>query len=84
MNIIDDYTSYPWSIPLKLKSDAFSKLRIWELARENETRLKIGMYYNNGELKSDQMENWLASRGIGHQYTTPNTSAHIGQVERMH
>ena len=28
MNIVDDYTSYPWSIPVKTKDKAFSKLLI--------------------------------------------------------
>ena len=30
------------------------------------------------------MASWLASQGTDHQYTAPNTSAHIGWVERMH
>jgi hypothetical protein len=85
MNIVDDYTSYPWSIPLKTKDEAFSKLVIWQRERETETNLKVGLYRtDNGELKSDQMADWLASRGIAHQYTAPHTSAHIGRVERMH
>ena len=85
MNIVDDYTSYPWSIPLKMKDEAFSKLVIWQCERETETGLKVGIYRtDNGELKSDQMADWLASRGIAHQYTASHTSAHIGHVERMH
>ncbi|KAF9061499.1 hypothetical protein BDP27DRAFT_1148024, partial [Rhodocollybia butyracea] len=33
MNIVDDYTSYPWTISLVNKDDAFSKLQAWERAR---------------------------------------------------
>ena len=70
MNIVDDYTSYPWSILSKMKDKAFSKLVIWQCERETETGLKVGIYHtDNGELKSDQMADWLASRGIAHQYT---------------
>ena len=46
---------------------------------------RVGMYCSdNGELKSNEMASWLASRGITHQYTAPHTSVHIGQVEHMH
>ncbi|KAJ3538090.1 hypothetical protein NMY22_g5310 [Coprinellus aureogranulatus] len=85
MNIVDDYSSYVWSILLKAKSDAFPKLMAWEKARENETGQRIGTYRtDNGELKSEEMQNWLESRGVMHETTAPYTSAHIGRVERMH
>jgi hypothetical protein len=62
MDIVDDFTSFPWSIPLKNKDDTFLELKAWELARENETGLKVGIYItNNGELKSTRMEAWLKS-----------------------
>jgi GAG-pre-integrase domain len=32
MNIVDDYTSFPWSIPLRNKDDSFPELKAWELA----------------------------------------------------
>ena len=85
MNIVDDYTHYPWSIPLHTKDQAYKELRAWELARENETGLKIRTYCtDNGELKSNEMEAWLKSRGVQHQFSAPHTSAHIGRVERLH
>ena len=85
MNIVDDYTNFPWSIPLKFKSDAFAQLQIWERTRENETALHVGTYQtDNGELKSKDMKEWLMERGVDHQYMAPNTSTHIGKVEHMH
>ncbi|KAF8226196.1 hypothetical protein L208DRAFT_1221944, partial [Tricholoma matsutake] len=33
MDIIDDYTSFPWLIPLHNKDDLFPKLKAWELAQ---------------------------------------------------
>jgi hypothetical protein len=36
MNIVDDHTSFCWSIILKNKSDAFTTLQTWEQAWENE------------------------------------------------
>ena len=85
MNIVDDYTSHVWSIPLKGKGDAFTELTAWERAREQETGLKVGTYItDNGELKSNNMREWLTSRGTNQLFTAPYTSAHNGRVERMH
>jgi Reverse transcriptase (RNA-dependent DNA polymerase) len=85
MDIVDDYTSFPWSIPLKHKDNAFPELKAWELACEDKTGLKVGTYItDNGELKSNQIEAWLKSHGTEQRFTAPHTSAHIGRIERMH
>jgi hypothetical protein len=85
MNIVDDCTHYPWSILLRTKDQAYTKLKAWELAQENETGLKVGTYHtDNGELKSNEMEAWLKSHGVQHQFSAPHTLAHIGRVEHLH
>jgi hypothetical protein len=85
MNIVDDFSGYPWSIPLKNKSEALPKLQEWQCARELETGLQVMKYRtDNGELKSSEMANWLATKGTIHEFTAPHTSVHIGRVERMH
>ena len=85
MDIVDDYTSQLWSIPLKNKDDSFPELKAWDLAHESETSQKVGMYITDqGELKSNKMRDWLKSRGTDQCFTAPYTSAHIGPVERMH
>ena len=85
MNIVDDFTNHPWSIPLKNKAEAYPYLKAWETARENETGLKVGTYnVDNGELKSEEVKLWLESRGTQLRFTAPYTSAHNGRVERMH
>jgi hypothetical protein len=33
IDIVDDCTSFPWSIPLKTKDNTFLELKAWELAR---------------------------------------------------
>ena len=64
MDIIDDYMSQLWSIPLKNKDDSFPKLKAWELAQESKTGHKVGTYITDqGELKSDKMKDWLKSCG---------------------
>lgn len=48
-------------------------------------RLKSGnLHHRQGELKSDKMRNWLASRGTNQLFAAPYTSAHNGHVECMH
>ena len=82
MDIVDDYTSFPWSIPLKNKDDTFLKLKAWELAHESETGLKVGMYItDNSELKSNKMEAWLKSWWSTQHFMAPHMSAYIGWVE---
>ena len=85
MDIVDDFTSQLWSIPLKNKDDSFPELQAWEQACESETKQKVGMYITDqGELKSDKMREWLKSHGTDQHFTAPYTSAHIGWVEHMH
>jgi transposase InsO family protein len=85
MDIIDDFSSYAWSIPLVSKSDAFPAMQAWERAREVETGLTVGIFRSdNGELKSSSMREWLLTRGTLHQFTAPYTSAHNGRVKRLH
>jgi hypothetical protein len=56
MDVIDDFSSYAWAIPLASKGDAPAALQAWERARELETGLKVGIFRsNNDELKSSSM-----------------------------
>ena len=83
MNIVDNYSSFIWSIPLKTKDQAYRELVAWQLARENETGLKLWKYRtDNGELKNNELDKWLQSRGSDHEYSAPYPSVHIGRVER--
>jgi hypothetical protein len=85
MDIIDDCSSFHWSIPLPSKDTAFLQLKAWQLSVEAETGQKVGIYrVDNGELKSKSMKEWLETCGIQQQFTAPYTSAHIGRVERLH
>jgi len=85
MDLLDDYTSNGWLIPLKSKDQAFPELQAWELAWEKETGFTVRTYrVDNRELKSKKMESWLKSRGVQQNFTAPYTSAHIGCIEHMH
>jgi len=85
MNVIDDFTSYVWSLPLKSKSKAINVLCAWHCAVENQTgdRLKI-IVTNNGGLVSKTTTAWCKLYRINHQLTTPYTSAQNGRAECLH
>lgn len=85
MDLIDDFSSYSWSIPLTAKSDAFPALIAWEYTHKLETGLKVGIYCSdNGELKTDAICEWLLTCGTQHQFTVPYTFMQNGRVEYLH
>lgn len=85
MNLIDDFSSHPWTFALKSKSDAFAKLQDWEKEMGNRFGLQVGIYVtDNGELKSKAMAAWCSEHGITHHLTAPYTSAQNGRAERLH
>ena len=86
MNIIDDYSSYPWGFTLKRKSDAAQVFKHWKDTLERETGHKIGIVRTDGggEFTGSQYESMLKEEGIKHQTTAPYTSAQNGKSERLH
>lgn len=85
MNVIDDFSSYVWCLPLKSKGEAASVLQNWHRLVENQSghRLKI-LVTDNGELVSNAMADYCARSGIDHRRTAPYTSAQNGRAERLH
>lgn len=86
MNIVDNYTNKPWSIPLKFKDDGFTELQAWILACETETGERLGVLWTGRDSKfnGDDHKIWYKSKGIILEVGAPYTSAHIRQVEWMH
>ena len=85
MNIVDDYSSFIWSIPLQDKSCAFPALSAWQCLHEAETSLSVGTFHTDqGELHSNWMEAWLSLCGTKHEFTAPYTSVQNGQAEHAH
>jgi len=85
MNVINDFLSYVWSLPLKSKDEAASVLQLWHRTVENQSghRLKI-LVSNNGELISKSMQDWASLHGIDHQQTAPYMSTHNGCTEHLY
>jgi hypothetical protein len=85
MNIVDNYSSFIWSIPLCDKTCAFLTLSAWQCLHEAETSLSFGVFCtDHGELHSNQMEAWLSTHGTKHEFTAPYTSAQNGQAKHTH
>jgi transposase InsO family protein len=85
MNIVDDFSGYVWSIPLRSKDEAAPVLQDWHRTVENRSgeQLKI-LVTDNGELVSCAMTEWCSAHGIEHQLTAPYTSAQNGCAEHVH
>ena len=85
MNIIDDYSSFVWSLPLRSKDEAAPILKHWLTALEVQTPHRLRSFVtDNGELASSQIQDWCSQKGILHLFTAPYTSAHNGRAERLH
>ena len=83
MNIIDDYSGYVWSVPLRSKADACSAFQTWHKSVTVQIRdtLRI-LLTDNGELVSKSMKDYCDTYGIDHQLTAPYTSAQNGCTGR--
>ena len=85
MNVIDDYSSYVWSIPLCTKDKAATALHIWQRLVENWFSEKLTILITDScELLSKTVTDWCAELGIEHQLTAPYTSAQNGCAELLH
>ena len=85
MNIVDDYSNFVWSLPLRTKDEALIVLRDWLAAVENQSGFRLTyLITDNGELASNSMSSFCSQRGITHLFTAPYTSAHNGRAERLH
>ena len=67
MNVIDNFSSYVWTIPLKSKGDVAPSLQNWHHSVKNQLGhcLKI-LVTDNGKLVSNSMVDWCAKFGIDH------------------
>ena len=85
MNIIDDYSGFVWSIPLRFKHEAAAALKAWHLALTVQTPYCLKSFVtDNGELCSTNIHQWCKEKGVLHLFTAPYTSAQNGHAERLH
>jgi transposase InsO family protein len=85
MNIIDDFSDFVWSIPLRFKDQAVPALKAWLFALEVQSPHRLTSFVtDNGELASSQIQQWCTQKGILHLFTAPYTSAQNGCAKRLH
>jgi transposase InsO family protein len=85
MNLIDDFSGYVWSLPLRSKAEAADVLQSWLTFLELQTPFRLKSFVtDNGELASNRIQDWCTRKGILHLFTAPYTSAHNGHAERLH
>jgi Pol polyprotein, beta-barrel domain/GAG-pre-integrase domain/Integrase core domain len=86
MNILDDYSSYPWGFTIKKKYDATKIFKDWRVRVERETGQKIWIIRTDGggEFSGAKYVSALQEAGIEHQTTAPYTSAQNGRFECLH
>jgi transposase InsO family protein len=85
MNVIDDFSSYVWSLPLRNKSEALPVFQAWHKTVENQSNHRLAtLVTDNGELTSNAMTQYCSEHGITHLFTAPYTSAQNGRAERLH
>jgi hypothetical protein len=85
LNMIDDFSSYVWSVPLRSKADASTAFQTWHKAVTVQSRDTLHILItDNGELVSNSMTEFCNIHRIDHQLTAPYTSAQNGHAERLH
>jgi hypothetical protein len=84
-DIVDAHSTRGWAFPVPNKSSCFRILCAWQLETEHRTGERVGTYIvDNGELKSDEFNNWCQERGITIIWTPPHISKMNSKVERFH
>lgn len=72
MNIINDFSSYIWTIALKTKAEVGRALQVWHKVVENQSNkwLKI-LVTDNGELLFNNIIKWCMDYSVEHHLTVP-------------
>lgn len=83
--IVDDYSNFVWTFPLRLKSDVFSHLVSFHALVQTQFNSTIKQLQtdNGGEFLKRDLTSYLRSHGIIHRLTCPYTSQQNGHAERM-
>src|ERR1700674_4680045 len=64
MNLIDDFSGYVWSLPLRSKDEAADVLQSWLTFLELQTPFRLKSFVtDNGELASNRIHDWCTQKG---------------------
>jgi len=86
-DVVDDFTSYVWSLPLRCTDEAASVLQAWQKHVETQSGQKLRiLVIDNDELVSKSLNSWCSAHGIDQQLTAASTSANTinGRAKCVH
>ena len=83
---IDNFSRFSWIYPLKLKSDVFSKFKLFQQQSENAFNQRISIFQSDGGGKfvNQDFSAHLKKCGIRHYISCPHTPEQNGLAERKH
>ena len=83
---IDNYSRFSWIYPIKLKSEVFSKFKVFQQLVETSFKQKIGIFQSDGggEFINNLFISHLTNCGIRHYISCPHTPEQNGLAERKH
>jgi len=80
-----DYTDHVWSLPTKSKDQTLVTFKMFSAQVKQQHSLNIWYFRSDrgGEVMSKEFTDYLASEGIIHKTSAPNTPQQNGLAERM-
>jgi transposase InsO family protein len=83
--ILDDFTHFLWTIPLRLKSDAYAALASFHAFANTQFNLPLAsIQCDNGcEFDNAKLHSLTAAHGIHIRFSCPYTSQQNGKAERV-
>ena len=85
LNLFDIFTRFSWTIVLKAKSEASTKIKEWIPVAERQagTKLQVIRSDNGGEFLPLAFISWLKLQGVTQQTTPPRSPESNGLAERL-
>jgi histone deacetylase 1/2 len=82
--LLDDYSHYTWTFPLRNKSDTASTIKHFYFYVLNQFHLSIQCVQcdNGGEFVNHTLRDFFQSHGITYRLSCPYTSSQNGKAER--
>ena len=83
--LLDDYTHYSWSFPLRHKSDTSSTLQRFfsYVCTQYNVIIKALQCDNDGEFINSTLRTFFSTKGISYRFSYPHTSPQNGKAERL-
>jgi hypothetical protein len=83
ITIVDDYSRFGWSLPVKSKGDVPQRLKEWykQVTVASELPIKECHADRGGEFMQGAMQEWMAAQGTVFTYSNPDSPEQNGVAE---